>query len=338
MKKTFVGVMLIFSMLMLMSTLAFASEPRINVLTGGNNLSMPEDDLDVYNFPHTLADKGNFVIADYRDATSEYIAYAGSNWMAGINRNTSHMNNIGGAAAPIIDLGHSNGTTGIIATLGLEDDGAPKGQVLSLSARASTGSDGKALAAEVSFVDDEATDTGIGVGVDARMDRDGAFEYLIISASLASKNPQNSLSKGTGTDIEASVLLADNDMITDSVRLLYGVGLGVELLDEQTTAIAIPTHIGAEIEARKWLTLRAGGTREWRMDSWDKLATGTAMSMATPVADQTTYSVDSHISFGLALTSGDVSIDATLLKSFLQDGIVFEKGGFSSHTSVTYSF
>ena len=178
MKKTFVGVMLIFSMLTLMSTLAFASEPRINVLTGGNNLSAPEDGLDVYNFPHTLGANGSFV---YADAMSDYIAYAGGNWIASINRSSSLMNNIGIAREPIIDLGYSNGSTGIIGTIGLEDAGA--NQILSLSARASTGSDGAALAAEVSFVDVEAADTGIRVGVDARLDRDdGHFKYLIVSA------------------------------------------------------------------------------------------------------------------------------------------------------------
>ena len=140
------------------------------------------------------------------------------------------------------------------------------------------------------------------------------------------------LSNGGGTDIEASALLADNDMVTDDIRLLYGVGLGVELLDGETTAISIPTHIGAEIDAKKWLTLRAGGTREWRMDSWDKAAT-----MGGP-RDETTYATMSAISFGLALTSGALSIDADLRTSFLHDGIVFEKGGFSQHTSVTYSF
>ncbi len=330
MKRTFVGVMLIFSMLMLMSTIAFASEPRINVLTSGNNLSTPEDDLDVYNFPHTLGSNGSFV---YADAGADYVAYAGSNWIAGINRSSSGMDNIYLANEPIIDLGYSNGSTGIIATIGLDDPSATN-QILSLTARGSTGSDGRALAAEVSFVDDEGGDTGISVGVDARMDRDGGhFKYLIVSASLASKDASgNMMSNGGGTDIEASALLADNDMITDSVRLLYGVGLGVELLDGETTAIAIPTHIGAEIDAKKWLTLRAGGMREWRMDSWDDAAT-----MGGP-SGETTYATKTAVNFGLAMTSGDVAVDVHLLNSFLHDGIVFEKGGFSSHTSVTYSF
>jgi hypothetical protein len=315
--------MLICSMLMLMSTIAFASEPRINVLTGGNNLSTPEDELDVYNFPHTLSANGNFV---YADAGSDYIAYAGSNWMAGINRSSSGMDNVGIAREPIIDLGYSNGSTGIIGTLGMEDAGGR--QILSLSARGSTGSDGRALAAAVSFVDDEAGETGISVGVDARMDRDGGnFKYLILSASLASKDGSgNMMSTGTGTDIEASALLADNDMISDSVRLLYGVGVGIELLDSVTTGIAIPTHIGAEIDAKKWLTLRAGGMREWRMDSWDDSTR------------DTTYTTKTAVNFGLAMTSGDVAVDVHLLKSFLHDGIVFEKGGFSQHTSITYSF
>jgi hypothetical protein len=319
--------MLIFSMLTLMSTLAFASEPRINVLTGGNNLSTPEDGLDVYNFPHTLGANGSFV---YADAMSEYIAYAGGNWIASINRSSSQMNNIGIAREPIIDLGYSNGSTGIIGTIGLEDAGA--NQILSFSARASTGSDGAALAAEVSFVAVEVADTGIRVGVDARLDRDGGnFKYLIVSASLASKdNSANTLSNGGGTDIEASALLADNDMITDDIRLLYGVGLGVELLDGVTTAISIPTYIGAEIDAKKWLTLRAGGTREWRMDSWDKAL------LAGPAG--TTYATESTIAFGLGLTSGALSIDADLRTPFLHDGIVFEKNGFSQHTSLTYSF
>ncbi len=329
MKKTFVGVMLIFSMLMLMSTLAFASEPRINVLTGGNNLSTPEDDLDVYNFPHTLGSSGSFV---YADAGADYVAYAGSNWIAGINRSSSGMDNVGIAREPIIDLGYSNGSTGIIGTLGLEDAGGR--QILSLSARGSTGSDGRALAAEVSFVDDEGGETGIRLGVDARMDRDGGhFKYLIVGVSLASKDASgNMMSNGGGTDIEASALLADNDMISDSVRLLYGVGVGVELLDGETTAISIPTHVGAEIDAKKWLTLRAGGMREWRMDSWDADAT------MGGVPDETTYATKTAVNFGLAMTSGDVAVDVHLLNSFLHDGIVFEKGGFSSHTSVTYSF
>jgi hypothetical protein len=324
--------MLIFSMLTLMSTLAFASEPRINVLTGGNNLSTPEDDLDVYNFPHTLNAKGSFVYADARPG-AEYVAYGGSNWIAGISRSSSMMNNIHLANEPIIDLGYSNGSTGIIATIGLDDPTAAT-QTLSLTARASTGSDGRALAAEVSFVDVEGVDTGISLGVDARMDRDGGhFKYLIVSASLASKDASgNMMSNGGGTDIEASALLADNDMITDSVRLLYGVGLGVELLDGETTGIAIPTHIGAEIDAKKWLTLRAGGVREWRMDSWDKAAT------MGGVPDETTYATKTAVNFGLAMTSGDVAIDVDLRDSFLSDGIVFEAGGFSAHTSVTYSF
>ena len=323
MKRAFVGVMLMFSMLMLMSTMAFASEPRINVLTGGNHLSTPEDDLDVYNFPHTLGSKGSFV---YADAVGDYVAYAGSNWMAAVGRSGSGMNNIGLADEPILDLGYSNGTTGIIGTVGLEDAAGDR-QIMSLTARGSTGTDGRAMAAEVSFRDDEAGDTGIRIGVDARMDRDGGhFNNLIVSASLASKDATGNVrSNGGGTDIEASALLSDNDMVTDSVRLLYGIGLGVELLDGVTTGIAIPTHIGAEIDAKSWLTLRAGGTREWRMDSW-------------AAQDVTTYTSASTIAFGLGLNSGDVSVDAHLLQSFLHDGIVFEKGGLSSHTSVTYSF
>ena len=321
MKRTFVGVMLMFSMLMLMTTLVFASEPRINVLTGGNNLSTPEDDLDVYNFPHTLGSKGSFVHAD---AGANYVAYAGSNWIAGVGRKGSKMDNVGLDHEPIIDLGYSNGATGIIGTIGLQDANAAQ-QIMSLTARASTGSAGRALAAEVSYVDEKGADTAIEIGVDARMNRDGGhFSHLILSGSLKSED---------GTNIGASALLSDNDMVSDSVRLLYGVGLGVHSQDKQTTGSASLTHIGAEIEAKKWLTLRTGGTREWSMDSWDKAATD-----ADAVPDKTTYTTDNTIAFGLGLTSGDVTVDAQLHQSFLHDGIVFEKDGFSTHTSVTYSF
>jgi len=319
MKRTFVGVMLMFSMLMLMTTLAFASEPRINVLTGGNDLSTPEDDLDVYNFPHTLGSKDSFV---YADAGANYVAYAGSNWIAGVGRSGSEMDNVGLDHEPIIDLGYSNGATGIIGTIGLQDANAAQ-QIMSLTARASTGSAGRAMAAEISYVDDEGGDTAIGIGVDVRMDRDGGhFSHLILSGALASED---------GTDIGVRALLSDNDMVSDSVRLLYGVGLSVAVLDKQTTQIAIPTHIGAEIAAKNWLTLRAGGTREWAMNSWDKAATDGPQG-------ETTYTTDNTIAFGLGLTSGDVAIDAQLHQSFLHDGIVFEKGGFSTHTSVAYSF
>jgi len=323
--------MLVFSMLMLMSTLAFASEPRVNVLTGGNNLSTPEDDLDVYNFPHTVASKGKFVHAD---AGANYVAYAGSNWIAGVGRSGSTMDNIRLAIEPLIDLGYSNGSTGIIGTIALQDlNGAS--QVMSLTARGSTGSAGRVMAAGVSYTAPDGGDAGIRLGVDARMDRTGGnFSHLILSASLASKDGSgNELSNWAGTDIEVSALLSDNDMVSDSVRLLYGIGLGVELIDAETTAIAIPTHIGTEIAAKDWLTLRAGGAREWRMDSWDKAAQG-----PTAVTGETTYSTNNTIAFGLGLTSGDVTVDAQLRQSFLHDGIVFEKNGFSSHTTVTYSF
>ena len=332
MKRALCGVMLVFSMLLIMSSAGFASEPRINVLTGGNNLSMPEDDLDVFNFPHTLASKGNFVVAD---ETSNYVTYAGSKWMASINRGATAgagMNNITLAGEPIIDLGYSNGSTGIIANIGLSDATAAR-QILSLGARGSIGSDGAALAAEVQFIDDEATDTGLLVGGDARLDMDhDHFKYLIISGSLASKLAQNMRSNGGGTDIEVGALLADNDMVTDDVRLLYGIGVGIELLDGETTAIAIPTHIGAEVDAKKWLTVRAGGTREWRMDSWDKAAT-----MGGP-RDETTYTTTTAVAFGAGLSLGAVNADMTLRRDFLRDGIVFNAGSLSAHTALTYSF
>ena len=339
MKRALFGVLLVFSMLLIVSSAAFASEPRINVLTGGNDLSMPEDDLDVYNFPHTLASKGGFV---YADETSNYIAYAGDKWIASINRSNTGMNNIGLQAEPIIDLGYSNGSTGIIANIGLTKAGR-KTQVLSLGARGSIGSDGKALAVEIAYrSDDSRTDkTSLVLGGDARLEIDHEhFKYLIISGQLDSKAGTNMMSAGTGTDIEVGALLADNDMVTDTVRLLYGIGVGLEKIDKATTAITIPAHIGAEIEAKNWLTLRAGGTREWRMDSLDKTTTATGKS-------ETTYTLPpANIAFGSAITIGALTVDMTLNREFLRDGFVFENdnvnnpqgGALSAHTALTYSF
>ncbi|NKB72139.1 MAG: hypothetical protein GKR89_34105 [Candidatus Latescibacteria bacterium] len=311
------------AVLLLSTSAVQATETRILTL-GGDPVLLPDDELDIFLFPHRLAQRPEkFLDADL---TREYVVYAGSKYIFALGREETSIAALSPNASrrrPALDMGWVSGNMGWLGTLAWENPTGNKGAI-DITLKGSQRRGQRDVAMEVEVLSVEKGDTGLGIRAYGRQDidwMDGAFNLGIASLAFENLGEKN----GFNRTLEGKLGVGRNTQIDPRTRMVYGVVGQLQQVAGGEWSLFIPTIFGGEFELYKGVVMRLSGVKAWGVLSTDQ--NGTQISSEPTV-----------FSYGLGVRRGRLTVDVQFESDILRENPLGGDSDFTRTTSMTLWF
>jgi hypothetical protein len=296
---------------------------------------LPDDELDVLLFPHTLGQEGKkFVTAD---VTGQYFIYSGSKYFVALGRdhiggndltrytdiqpfNVLAVSNRRLTKVPaVIDLGYASDGKGYLFSATYQN-GPNEGGFYVFSLRSSLGSDELAFTSEIEHLSgggkiDGMSPFNANIAVRKKTDiGNGVFNYVIARASFADLQDEN-------RTISGQVGLARNEKIEAQLRLIYAAFLRITTLENTALVIDVPVVIGAEFDLNQWCVIRGGARKDYRYVNPEQ-------------GDFVVENPTATLGYGLSLKKGLLKLDLQFAHDVLRRNPFGGDSDFVQHTSI----
>jgi len=332
--------------LAVLAMVAFASDPRLNVLARGDARLLIDDYNEMWAFPGTIADYQFVQISSVSGGDDWDLGWFGGvkqmgadTWGGTHNHNGYLLEALyhGGNFGIIVGLDYSSNVGDTTMTQDVFDFGLTFGtDIHFLGRETDLAIGGQYYSLTTTIADEDNKDSFFSGGISVRGDNEDALVNLfpIMSAAFYNASYENAMDE---TMIAVDFGGGVNKMFTPSTRFIAGIFIGLENTsfsvdsgtapDSEMDIDILDISLGAEQQILKWLYLRGGADI---VTDYVKVGDGDAV-ISTGYSD----------SYGIGFAIGNFALDAEISDVFLHDGPYIVSGnsnGFMSNLSCSYFF